>query len=67
MDLLTVGQVARQLEESSGRAISPQRISNLFYARRLDNIRCPLVGRVRLIPRDYIPEVERLVCGGGDR
>jgi hypothetical protein len=64
MNLLTVSQVARQIESNTGLIIPPQRISNLFYRRILDGNRCPIVGRFRLIPVDYVPEVERALNSG---
>jgi hypothetical protein len=40
-------------------------ISDLFYARRLDDARCPIVGGRRLIPQDYLPEVENALRAAG--
>jgi hypothetical protein len=40
-------------------------ISDLFYARRLDDRRCPIVGGRRLIPDDYLPEVESVLRAAG--
>jgi len=59
MNFLTVSQVARQIESRIGKIIPPARISTLFYRRILDDSRCPIVGRFRLIPVDYVEEVER--------
>jgi hypothetical protein len=52
---LTVSDVARL------KGVAPRVISDLFYARRLDDLRCPIVGGRRLIPADYLPEVERVL------
>jgi len=46
-----VSEVARQL------GVRPRDISDLFYQRRLDDGRCPVVGGRRLIPADYIPAI----------
>ena len=59
MRMLTVSEVARRLSRETGQTISPQVISNLFYKRLLDDDRCPVVGRFRLIPEDYLPDIER--------
>jgi len=36
----------------------PKDISDLFYQRKLDDQRCPIVGGRRLIPDDYVPAIE---------
>ncbi len=61
MRSLTVSETARQLSRQTGKTVSPQAISNLFYKRRLDDERCPIVGRFRLIPADYVPTIERVL------
>jgi hypothetical protein len=55
----TVSEVARQ------KGVAPRVISDLFYARRLDDRRCPIVGGRRLIPADYLTDIERVLrdCG----
>jgi hypothetical protein len=40
-------------------------ISDLFYARKLDDRRCPIVGGRRLIPEDYLPSVEAALRSAG--
>jgi hypothetical protein len=55
----TVSDVARQ------KGVAPRIISDLFYARRLDDSRCPIVGGRRLIPADYLPELERVLREAG--
>jgi hypothetical protein len=36
-------------------------ISDLFYSRRLDDARCPIIGGRRLIPEDYISEIKEVL------
>jgi hypothetical protein len=43
----------------------PKDISVLFYLRKLDDARCPIVGGRRLIPEDYLPEIERALREAG--
>jgi hypothetical protein len=50
---LTVSDVARRV-----RARRPKDISDLFYQRKLDDSRCPIVGGRRLIPENYVPTIE---------
>ena len=57
MKTLSVSGVARQISREAGITVAPPVISNLFYTRRLDDGRCPVVGRQRQIPED-IPEIE---------
>jgi len=52
---LTVSEVAREITERTGTTVVPQTIANLFYQRKLDDRRCPVVGRARLIPEKYVP------------
>ena len=51
MSYLSVSEVARRI------GARPKDISDLFYQRRLDDQRCPVVAGRRLIPEDYIPTV----------
>lgn len=55
MQYLSVSEVARRL------GARPKDISDLFYQRRLDDRRCPIVAGRRLIPEDYVPQVEDLL------
>jgi hypothetical protein len=48
-----ISEVARMFP-----GIRPRDISDLFYQRRLDDSRCPVVGGRRLIPESYLPEIE---------
>jgi hypothetical protein len=45
--------------------VPPQVISGLFYRRLLDDRACPVVNGRRLIPDDYIDEVERCLRARG--
>jgi hypothetical protein len=60
-DYLIVSQVARELTQSLGREVRPHDISTLFYGRQLSDDRCPIVGGRRMIPRDYLPEIGRVL------
>ena len=55
---LTVSEVARRISRKIGSTVAPHVISTCFYKRFLDDDRCPVVGRARLIPEDYIPAIE---------
>jgi len=57
MSVTSVSGAARQISDQTGCTISPHQISNLFYRGQLDDERCPIVGRARLIPADYIPAI----------
>lgn len=65
MDNLSVSDVARRISRQAGISIPPQVISNLFYTRRLDDRRCPVVGRQRQIPDDYVPAIEAALRAHG--
>jgi hypothetical protein len=51
----SISGVARQL------GVPPPIISNLFYRRVLSDQSCPVVDGRRLIPADYIGEIERVL------
>jgi hypothetical protein len=51
----TVSDVARRY------GVPPRTISDLFYARRLDDRLCPIIGGRRMIPLDYLPVVETVL------
>lgn len=55
MPYLTVGEVAEKL------GCPPKTLSDMLYLRRLDISRCPLLGGRRMIPADYVPQIERLL------
>ena len=59
MELTSISEIARRL------GIPPRLISDLFYARKLDERRCPLVGNRRVIPLDYLPEIEAALRKAG--
>jgi hypothetical protein len=65
MQSRTVSEAARFLSRQAGQTVSPQDISNLFYKRHLDDVRCPVVGRCRLIPEDYLPVILRVLVNRG--
>ena len=52
MNHFTVSDVGRRF------GVAPRVISDLFYARKLDDRRCPIIGGRRLIPAEYLPTVE---------
>ena len=65
-DLLAVSEAARVI------GAKPRDVSNLFYRRELRDDLCPLVGGRRVIPREYLPEIERVLrragkINGGER
>ena len=55
----TVSEIGRQYN------VPPRVISDLFYQRRLDDNRCVVVGGRRLIPADYLSEVEAALRAAG--
>lgn len=57
LSTLTVSAVARQISQDTGTTVPPHVVSTLFYKRRLDDVRCPIVGGRRLIPQDYVPAI----------
>lgn len=67
MDFVTVSDAARRITQDTGKTVSPQSISTLLYRRILDDSRCPIVGRNRMIPVDYLPEVQRALSSVGTR
>ena len=48
----SVSEIARRY------SVAPRVISDLFYSRRLDDERCPIIGGKRLIPIDYLSTIE---------
>jgi hypothetical protein len=53
MRLFIVSEVARQI------GALPRDISDLFYQRKLDDQRCPIIGGRRLVPEDYLEAIEQ--------
>jgi hypothetical protein len=43
----------------------PKDISDLFYQRKLDTSRCPVIAGRRLIPVDLVGEIERALREAG--
>jgi hypothetical protein len=52
-----VSDVARRL------GVPPRVISDLFYQRALDDGVCPVVCGRRVIPEEYVPEIEKVLRG----
>jgi hypothetical protein len=61
IELLTVTGAAAECGEVCGEPVRAREVSDLLYQRKLNPSRCPIVGRVRLIPRDYLSEVKRVL------
>ena len=55
MQQMSVSEAARRL------GAKPKDISDLFYQRRLDDERCPVIAGRRLIPEDYLAEIEAVL------
>jgi hypothetical protein len=60
MAYLIVSEAARRIPGAK-----PKDISDLFYLRKLDDQRCPIVGGRRMIPPDYLPEIEAILRAAG--
>lgn len=54
---LSISDAARELTDGYGQIVLPRTISDLFYARALEDDRCPVVAKRRVIPRDYLPKI----------
>jgi hypothetical protein len=52
MSVFTVSQVARRF------GVAPYTLSTLFYKRALNDELCPVVSGRRIIPAEYLPEIE---------
>jgi hypothetical protein len=64
-ELMTVSDVARELSDQFKEVIQPRVITDLFYKRLLDDNRCQVLGGRRLIPRDYLAEIRRILTEKG--
>ena len=58
-------ELSKLFREITGQTVYPHEISNLFYKRHLDDDRCPVVGRCRLIPDNYVSEILRVLIDRG--
>jgi hypothetical protein len=45
--------------------IKPKVLSDLLWRREIDPDRCPLIGRTRAIPVDYLPDIRRVLVEKG--
>lgn len=61
MDVLSVSDAAVELSRLSGERITPRRLTELLYLRRLPADDFPVVGGRRLIPRGELPRLAELV------
>lgn len=61
MRFLTVSGAARQISARQRVTIAPHLISDLFYKRLLDDQKCPVLGGRRVIPSDYLPQIEKVL------
>lgn len=60
-EYLSVGETAKVI----GDGARPCDITNLFYKGLLRNDLCPIVGGRRLIPRDYVGQIEAVLRRAG--
>jgi len=60
-DFLSITECAQEI------GCAPKAICNGFFDGLLDPKRCPRVGNRRIIPRDYVPEVRRLITERRER
>lgn len=64
-EFVSVGEAARLLGRRRGVVISPRLLSDLLYGGKLDGNRCRFVGGRRMIPSDYLPQVEEVLEARG--
>jgi hypothetical protein len=57
----TVSEAAREIGEKLGVEVNPRLISDLLYQRKLEVRDCPVLGGRRLIPRDHLPAILRIL------
>lgn len=57
MGYLSVSEVAKEISAEYGARVRPRAISDLLYSGQLRDDLCPLMGRVRAIPKTYVPNV----------
>ena len=58
-EFISVSDLARKLN------CRPRDISDAFYDRVLNDSACPVVGRRRLIPMDYVPTIRKVLRSRG--
>jgi hypothetical protein len=58
-ELISLTDAARRL------GVLPKLLSDLLWLRELDRDRCPLIGRTRAVPLDYLPEIRALLVKKG--
>jgi hypothetical protein len=64
----TASDIPAEALRRHGIRVLPRDVSDLFYARRLDVTRCPVLAGRRLIPRDYLEDVlQALISRGPSR
>lgn len=61
MPYLTVSEAANVLEHEYQLACAPRLLSDLLYTRRLDVRRCPIQCGRRMVPRDYLPAIAKML------
>ena len=59
MSVISISDLAREL------GCRPRDISDAFYARFLDETQCPSIAGRRLIPREYVPTIRRVLSERG--
>ena len=57
----TVSDLVGEAQARHGLEVTPRLFSDLFYQRKLDARRCPIVGGRRLIPREYVDVILELL------
>jgi hypothetical protein len=62
---INVSEAVRELGEQLNVDVPPRILSDLFFQRRLDVRRCPVLGGRRLIPRDYLPVIRDALLRSG--
>lgn len=65
MPYMIVSEVARAIQGATGESVNPRDISTLFYQRALRDDLCPIVGGRRMVPADYVPQVENALRRAG--
>jgi hypothetical protein len=58
-EFLTVSGVAER------EGVRPRDVSDLLYGRKIDVTKCPLAGRIRLIPCELLPDIRAALAAAG--